>query len=105
MLKAGKIIIYPIITYNDFQFGLTGLNVYLQQALRAMLKPECAAKLTIMPVILMNLESLLDTVFTRQGIPSLEANIFSIIDCVNHYEELAKVTRKSGGYPGSAFRF
>jgi hypothetical protein len=84
--------IYPIITYNDFHFGLNGLNVYLNDVFSKSLPSEFAGNLSIAPVVLMNLESLLDMVLTGQGVIDMEQHIHRFFGLATQAQQAVNVT-------------
>ncbi|MGX5688500.1 hypothetical protein [Arcticibacter tournemirensis] len=90
--ENGSLIIYPIITYNDFYFGLNGLNVYLNNEFMRSLPEQYADKLRIVPVVLMNLESILDMVLTGQGVAGLEQHIHRFLRLASQAQEAMQVT-------------
>lgn len=93
LLNDGGLIIYSIITYNDFYFGLNGLNAYLHDAFLKSLPIEYADKLTIIPLVLINLESILDMVLTGQGVSDLECHIQSFLRVTSLAHRAMQVTR------------
>lgn len=92
LLDSGGLTIYPVITYNDFYFGLHGLNVYLHDAFSKLLPQEFADKLTIEPLVLMNLESLLDMVLTGQGVADLEKHIHHFLGMASQAQKMVQFT-------------
>ena len=94
LLETGGLTIFPVITYNDFYFGINGLNAYLNDAFFRSLPKEFAGKLTIVPIVLMNLESLLDMVLTGQGISQLENHIHRFLGLANQAQQTFQFSRR-----------
>lgn len=92
LLNKGGLTIYPVITYNDFYFGLNGLNVYLNDAFSKLLSQEFADKLAIVPLVLMNLESLLDMVLTGQDVADMEQHIHHFISLTSQEQKAVQFT-------------
>ena len=93
-----KLLIYPIITYNDFNFSLSGLNVYLHKAFFSILEDKYAEKMTIMPLMLMNLETILDIVMTEQGVTGLRQHIYNFINLVTESEANLQVSKSQSDF-------
>jgi hypothetical protein len=98
LLQNGGLTIYPIICYNDFYFGLSGLNVYLDNAFSQSLPQEYADKLSIVPVVLMNLESILDMILTGQGVADLEQHIHHFLGMASQAQEALQVTGNGANF-------
>jgi hypothetical protein len=67
--------IYPIIVYNDFNFSLPGINNYLNGIFQEKLETIKAFNVGIAPLLMMNLDTLLDLALTDKKLLDLE-NLF-----------------------------
>jgi len=77
LIESGRITIYPIITFNDYHFGLTGLTQYLDSEFNKIIPNEYHEKFAIMPLALINLETIMDMVLTDQSFSDLEEHLYS----------------------------
>lgn len=77
LIESGRITIYPIITFNDYHFGLTGLTQYLDSEFNKIIPNEYHEKFAIMPLALINLETIMDMVLTDQSFSDLEQHLHS----------------------------
>ncbi|GAA0536548.1 hypothetical protein GCM10009415_17950 [Chitinophaga japonensis] len=98
LLDNGGLTIYPVITYNDFYFGLNGLNTYLNDAFVRSLPKSSTDKLKITPLVLMNLESLLDMVLTGQGPDHTEQHILQYLTMTSQAQERLRFTGNSDDF-------
>jgi hypothetical protein len=98
LLETGGLTIYPIITYNDFYFGLSGLNVYLHDAFIKSIPQEYDDKLGVVPLVLMNLESLLDMVLTSQRLNDLEQHIHNFLGMSNQAKQAFQFTHSRADF-------
>lgn len=82
LLATGDLLIFPIIVFNDYYFGINGLNSYLSETLTSILPREYEKKLSIAPMVMMNLETILDMVLSNQDIHEMESFIVSYLDYI-----------------------
>jgi hypothetical protein len=94
ILKTSRLIIYPIITYNDFNFSLPGINVYLSEAFKNMMSKEITNNLTISPLTLLNLDTILDMVVSGQDINDLETHLNNYHNLKDENTELLMVEKQ-----------
>ncbi|WP_286753524.1 MULTISPECIES: hypothetical protein [Sphingobacterium] len=77
LVETGSVTIYPIITFNEYHFGLTGLSQYLEGEFKKIIPQKYREKFSIMPLALINLETILDMVLTDQDINDLKTHLNS----------------------------
>lgn len=69
---SGKLIVYPIIVHNDFQFALPGINNYLNENFRLRLPAHLQQKMDIRDLTLINMDWLFDLSMRDSSLQDLQ---------------------------------
>ena len=76
LLKNGELHFYPVIVYNDFNFSMPGINTHLNQCMWELVEDKPELKASMKPLVMLNLETILDIVITGGKAPDLGNLIF-----------------------------
>lgn len=88
--KENGVIIYPVLVHSDFNFTMPGINAYLAGKLVEKLVQLKPANLLIAPLVMINLETILDLAITGKNIFDLESGFRKYFDYL-HESDMAFV--------------
>jgi hypothetical protein len=76
LLNKGQLHFYPILVHNDFNFSLPGINTYLNQRMWDLLAKNPNLIDSVKPLVMLNLETILDILLTGGDAPDLGHLVF-----------------------------
>ncbi|WP_431199635.1 hypothetical protein ACQ86K_01205 [Mucilaginibacter sp. P19] len=78
--EDGDIMIFPVIVYSDFNFSLPGVNNYLNYKMMRLLQEVKGQRLTIAPLVMINLETILDLAVTDKNMIDLGSGFLNYFE-------------------------
>jgi hypothetical protein len=88
--------IFPILVHSDFNYTMPGTNRYLHEKFTDLLSKFCPDNLRIAPLVMINLETILDLSITGKTINDLGISIEKFIEFVNqNQQEFAKTASQT----------
>ena len=86
--KESGLYIYPIIIYNDFNFSMPGFNTYLNNKLMEELPKLQGDRMNIYPLVMTNLETIMDMAVVGQDVTHFEAGIHNYFKYLEYFHRL-----------------
>lgn len=85
--KSEILHIFPILVHSDFNYTMQGTNRYLHEKFADLLSKFCPDNLSIAPLVMINLETILDLSITGKTINDLGISIEKFIEFVNQNQQ------------------